>query len=83
MEIALGILGWAPETFWQATPREFWSAWAGWRRLNIPSSNKPSRFTDHEIEEIQEMLADEHDKVYKPGKGQSISAGQLVRIVGN
>jgi Phage tail assembly chaperone protein, TAC len=30
-EVATGILGWSPETFWAATPAEFWTAWDGWR----------------------------------------------------
>jgi hypothetical protein len=30
-EVATGILGWPPDTFWAATPAEFWTAWDGWR----------------------------------------------------
>lgn len=31
---ALGVLGWPPESFWRATPAEFWIAVAGWKRVN-------------------------------------------------
>ncbi|MFQ5954702.1 MAG: phage tail assembly chaperone [Kiloniellales bacterium] len=34
LEAAMGVIGWSPETFWAATPREFWAAFAGWRRAH-------------------------------------------------
>jgi len=29
MRIALGVLGWTPETFWKSTPHEFVAAYEG------------------------------------------------------
>ncbi len=38
-EVATGLLGWTPETFWAATPAEFWTAWDGWRaRFSAPGA---------------------------------------------
>ncbi len=34
LEVALGVIGWSPRVFWQATPHEFWAAFAGWRRAH-------------------------------------------------
>ena len=41
---ALGVLGWPPESFWHATPAEFWLAVAGWRRANgLAGTAEPMR----------------------------------------
>lgn len=29
MDVAFNVLGWTPETFWRATPNEFWAAYNG------------------------------------------------------
>jgi hypothetical protein len=31
---AMGVLGWAPTDFWQATPRDVRLAWRGWCNLH-------------------------------------------------
>lgn len=80
MEIALGVLGWTPETFWQATTREFWSAWAGWRRANV-SSKDHGKIPEDEIDGIRAVLDDERGKVYKPGKGREATAAEIIRLV--
>lgn len=58
MEIALGILGWTPATLWSATPHEFWAAWDGWCRLNVPKR-------DDEPEPEAGLSPEDHDFLRK------------------
>ena len=41
MKVALGVLGWTPETFWNATPHEFWAAVEGRLALNRGGGDAP------------------------------------------
>jgi hypothetical protein len=55
MEIAFGILGWTPTTFWSATLAEFFSAYDGWAEFNIPEDpNKAGPPTRERNEELKQ-----------------------------
>jgi uncharacterized phage protein (TIGR02216 family) len=34
MQIGMGVLGWPPSEFWQATPYELYAAIEGWQEAN-------------------------------------------------
>jgi uncharacterized phage protein (TIGR02216 family) len=56
MEIALGVLGWSPETFWKATMHEFIAALDGRRK----SMEKPvdQSMTRDEYNEMKRRFPD-------------------------
>lgn len=39
MGIACAIFHWAPQTFWEATPHEFWAAVEAHRDANSPTDD--------------------------------------------
>jgi hypothetical protein len=51
MKAALGILGWSPREFWQATPHEFNAAIEGLNEKN----GGGSRLTEEQVAELQRM----------------------------
>jgi hypothetical protein len=54
MQIAMGALGWHPQVFWSATPREFWAAFEGWRRTNA-ADDRAGTLSDEEVATLEDM----------------------------
>lgn len=52
MEFCLGVLGWAPEAFWNATVAEATAAVDGWRRQN----GHGTRIPDYPDAAFMEMM---------------------------
>jgi len=57
MEIAFGILGIAPEVFWNMTPPEWLAAFTGWKRKYGIAEDTPA-ITRKELEELQRRFPD-------------------------
>lgn len=64
MEVALGVLGWRPATFWDATYLEFSSAYAGFCRFHRigpferGSAQVGGRWTSKDVSEIKAFTAE-------------------------
>jgi hypothetical protein len=39
MGLAANLFHWSPQTFWRATPHEFFAAYEMWQRMNPPPSD--------------------------------------------
>lgn len=55
MEIGIGILGWAPREFWQATPADLFAGVRGWREAHNPPGRRPGELAPS-AEEVQAMI---------------------------
>ena len=56
MEIGLGIIGLPPETFWNMSIYEFYSALEGFKEFNTDQSKKP--LTKAQLEDLMERYPD-------------------------
>ena len=54
MALALGALGWTPESFWRSTFAELWAAALGRARAHRPRT--PARLSRRERESLHEIL---------------------------
>jgi len=55
--LATAILGWSPETFWNATPHEFRTAWVAYLRVR-GLDPEPARLGRQEFESLMEHHPD-------------------------
>jgi len=53
MELGLGVLGWPPSEFWEATPHDLLAALDGWSEKN---GGKRSRLTPSQVATLKRML---------------------------
>lgn len=56
-EVALGLLGWTPQTLWASTPHDFSRAWRVYRRLNNLEQVAEPMLRD-ELEHMMERFPD-------------------------
>lgn len=60
MQVALGAIGWPPETFWRATPLELLAAVRGWQeKQGLAAGGVPPGKT--EIKQLRSMLQQERE----------------------
>lgn len=59
MEAAFALLGWTPETFWRATPKEFAAAYDGVLALKGLSRKRP--LTRGEFETLKRRFPDRRE----------------------
>lgn len=73
MEVALGVLGWTPDTFWSATYREFSNAWAGkarmegWGPFRRPTGQIGEPWTEAQVANVRQAMED-HKRMWPDGK---------------
>lgn len=58
MRHAFGFLGWSPETFWSATPIEFYCAMEGWQEANVGDNDSDEPFTMDELHDLMARFPD-------------------------
>lgn len=56
MEFALGILGWTPDAFWDATLPELFAAMDGWNKIH--GGNEEEYMNRDELEEMMKRFPD-------------------------
>ena len=61
MEIGLGIIGLTPETFWNMSIYEFYSALEGFKEFNTDQSKKP--LTKAQLEDLMERYLTKWQKL--------------------
>lgn len=52
MQIGMGVLGWPPSEFWQATPFELYAAIEGWQEANGSGNDADKYPTREGIEDL-------------------------------
>lgn len=52
--IACGVLGWAPDTFWRATPFDVLAAWKGYARFY--GLEQGSELTNDDVQHLRKIL---------------------------
>jgi uncharacterized phage protein (TIGR02216 family) len=58
MMVGLGVLGWPPTAFWQATPHELWAALDGWRQVNAASPPASAPVSQADFDAIKARFKD-------------------------
>lgn len=56
MELALGGLGWTPDTFWNATLPELFAAMDGWNKMH--GDPEEDSMSQDELDEMMERFPD-------------------------
>jgi|TARA_B100000131_G_C18037967_1_gene581201 hypothetical protein len=56
MQICIGMIGWQPSEFWNASTQEVWSAIDGFAEFNGDGKEKP--MDRDELEEMMELYPD-------------------------
>ena len=58
MQIGMGVLGWPPSEFWQATPYELYAAIEGWQEAN--GGGGEDKYPDRES--IEDLVVEYGDR---------------------
>lgn len=64
----MGVLGWPPSEFWNATPYDFWMAFGGYKEANNIKGEDNPEDAEAEREKMRQDFIDFEDELAREGR---------------